>query len=77
VPADLVGDIKERSNTFIDVPATLQPYVENTSAWSIRKVTGWGARFSAPGYLDCTPWCVFTSEKAAKEWLDEQDDDDE
>ena len=31
-------------------------------------IHGWGARLSAPGYLDCTDWSVFnTQEKAESE----------
>lgn len=43
-------------------------------------IYGWGARLSAPGYLDCTDWCVFDTEAEAKEYLretyDAQFDDD-
>lgn len=37
-------------------------------------ISGWGARLSAPGYLDCTDWCVFDTEEEAKEYLREQYD---
>lgn len=30
--------------------------------------TGWLGRLSAPGYLDCTAWCVYPSSDAA--WAD-------
>lgn len=33
------------------------------------KKIGWGARLSAPGYLDCTEWCVLDSEEEAREYL--------
>lgn len=29
----------------------------------------WGARLSAPGYTDCTEWCVFDTEKEAHNYL--------
>lgn len=32
---------------------------------------------SAPGYLDCTEWCVFDSVKEAREYLKEYYGDDE
>lgn len=33
---------------------------------------GWyGARLSAPGYMDCTEWTVFDSEEAARQYLAE------
>jgi len=38
---------------------------------------GWGARLSAPGYLDCTDWCVFETEAEATEYLDDTYGDDE
>lgn len=37
-------------------------------------ISGWGARLSAPGYMDCTDWCVFDTEEEAKEYLREQYD---
>jgi len=33
--------------------------------------SGYGARLSMPGYLDCTEWCVCDSEKEAREYLAE------
>ncbi len=39
-------------------------------------VEGYGARLSAPGYMDCTEWCVFATEKEAREYLAEMYDDD-
>ena len=32
-------------------------------------VPAWGARLSAPGYLDCTEWCVFDTEAEAAQYL--------
>ena len=39
--------------------------------FSIEKVRGYGARLSAPGYLDCTDWTVFSTQKDAEEFLKE------
>jgi hypothetical protein len=36
-------------------------------------LTGYLARFSAPGYLDCTEWAVFPSHEAAAAYLAEQE----
>ena len=36
-----------------------------------RIINGYGARLSAPGYLDCTEWTVFDTEKEAREFLKE------
>ena len=33
--------------------------------------SGYGARLSMPGYLDCTEWVVFDSEQEAREYLAE------
>lgn len=39
------------------------------SVQSCRIVDGYGARLSAPGYLDCTEWCVFDTEEQAQKYL--------
>ncbi len=36
---------------------------------SIRMRDGWGARLSAPGYMDCTDWAVFDTEEEAADHL--------
>jgi len=33
---------------------------------------GFGARLSAPGYLDCTEWAVFDTLEEAREYIQEQ-----
>lgn len=38
---------------------------------SVKTVWGYGARLSAPGYLDATDWTVFSSRKAAENYLEE------
>jgi hypothetical protein len=37
----------------------------------VKMTTGFGARMSAPGYMDCTEWAVFDTEAEAKSYLDE------
>lgn len=37
---------------------------------------GYGARLSAPGYMDCTEWTVFDTEQEAKDYLEEMYGDD-
>ena len=39
---------------------------------SIEKVTRYGARFSSPGYLECTDWELFETESEALEHLERQ-----
>lgn len=40
-------------------------------------VKGYGARLSAPGYLDCTSWAVFDTEQEAIDYLKKNFDDEE
>jgi hypothetical protein len=49
----------------------LRPYLESNRVRSIRLVEGYGARLSAPGYLDCTDWCVFATREEAEASLRE------
>ena len=44
---------------------------------SWENIKGYGARLSAPGYLDCTEWTVFDTEDEAREHLEEMYPDDE
>jgi viroplasmin and RNaseH domain-containing protein len=62
----------------------IRDYVEDTpESWE--NIKGYGARLSAPGYLDCTEWSVFDTAEEAKAYLDEnypeeedeEDDEDE
>ena len=61
-----------------DTVKKIQPYTEGTPL-SWENVKGFGARLSAPGYLDCTEWTVFDTENEAREYLAESysDEDDE
>lgn len=45
---------------------------------SVSLRVGYGARMSAPGYMDCTEWAVFASKIEASAYLAEQygEDDD-
>lgn len=66
---------QERAETV----KTIQPYTEGTPL-SWENVKGFGARLSAPGYIDCTEWTVFDTEDEAREYLAEtypEDDADE
>ena len=77
IDADLVGEIEPYQGPAIPIPADLSDYCENRTVTEIKVIEGWGARLSAPGYLDCTPWCVFETEQEAQEYLDEQIDEAE
>jgi hypothetical protein len=63
---------QERAETVTKI----QPYTEGTPL-SWENVKGFGARLSAPGYLDCTEWTVFDTEDEAREYLAENYPDDE
>lgn len=65
IPSDLCdGDLE-----------SVADYCEGTPQ-SIEGVTGFGARLSAPGYMDCTEWSVFDTESGAEEYLESLDDYD-
>ena len=49
--------------------ANAKDYCENPDYWELEFVEGYGARSSAPGYLDCTDWSVFDSEAEATKYL--------
>lgn len=58
-----------------DAVKKIQLYTEGTPL-SWENVKGYGARLSAPGYLDCTEWTVFDTEEEAREYLAETYPDD-
>lgn len=79
VPFDLVGEVD--LDEFDDysshpIPKPLSDYVETSQASHIEIIEGFGARMSAPGYMDCTEWCVFNSIEEAKACLEEMYGDD-
>lgn len=45
------------------IPCTVDDVTE------ISQRTGYGARLSASGYMDCTDWCVFETEAEAIDYL--------
>lgn len=66
--------VKGRADMFFEgetrpVHEAIAPYTENREAYSVRRVTGYGARLSAPGFLDCTPWSVCDTEEEARQYL--------
>ena len=55
----------------------IRDYVEDTPK-SLENIKGYGARLSAPGYLDCTPFVVFDTQEEAEQYLtDEYPEDGE
>jgi len=54
----------------------IRDYVEGTpESWE--NIKGYGARLSAPGYLDCTEWTVFDTREEAEKYLAEEYPEDE
>lgn len=41
-------------------------------SYTVESVQGYGARWSAPGYMDCTDWTVYKTEQEAHEALEEE-----
>lgn len=52
------------------MPYLSVPDTSHVMRWEFK--SGYGARLSAPGYTDCTDWCVSDSEEEAKAYLAEQ-----
>jgi len=76
-----VRDSETRTHPMSDEDrdATIEkicPYVEGKPL-SWENIKGYGARLSAPGYLDCTEWAVFDTREEAEEYLDETYPNDE
>lgn len=75
IPADLIDvesvraiiEGEEDSEYANKVLAIVKDYTENSSAYSAELLEGWGVRSSAPGYMDCTQWSVYTNEEEANE----------
>ena len=62
-----------------EVSDVLLQYCEAQSIDSVQVREGYGARLSAPGYMDCTEWSVFDSPEEASAYLEEMypDEDNE
>lgn len=66
---DLVGDLVK--------PIDFISYLESGKAPApdaYEMVSGYGARLSTSGYLDCTPWVVFDFKEEAEAYLKEMYD---
>lgn len=73
VPDDLIGrtvgtHVEAFLNYLEGKPVDPEEVVEHK--------TGWLARMTAPGYLDCTDWTAHATETAAKAFLDDAYGDD-
>ncbi len=93
IPSYLVGTIHISEGDTIDcesldgddepydwagIISSLGDYYDGHRIDEVSIRSGWGARLSAPGYMDCTEWCVFDTEQEARDYLrDELGDDDD
>lgn len=69
---DDMSDIQQK-----EIADTLLQYTEGTKFEGVSVRIGYGARLSAPGYLDCTEWTVFDTQEEAQKYLDDTYEDDE
>ena len=92
VPADLIGgvswmtpdvdydtDCMEEDSDLRNVLDALEDFIESNidDVTSVQLVEGYGARLSAPGYMDSTSWTVFKTREDAEEFLREEYDVEE
>ena len=78
VPAQELNIETTDTDNAVDHPLfdTVQLYCEGEpQSWE--NIQGYGARLSAPGYLDRTEWTVFDTVKECEEYLDENYPEDE
>lgn len=70
VPADVVGEIDVTNRAAC---TALRDYSENDvtidnledGRVTVERIVGYGVRSSMPGYMDCTPWSVYTTKREA------------
>jgi hypothetical protein len=93
IPADVVGFICEPGSTierdnedvtaadWREVMSLLRSFYHDSPRFDVRSVEcveKWGARYSAPGYMDCTDWVLGdTQEEAEKDCKKMYGDDEE
>lgn len=84
VPEDVSHAIAAALNQGFDAIAEdlASHFYDGMHIYSVELTEGYGARLSASGYMDCTPWDVFDTQKEAEQYLrdeyphDEEDSDD-
>ena len=66
------------SDQFDDIVEAISDYIENRPGriYTIELISGYGARLSAPGYMDRTEWSVHDTEAEAIDYLDNMYDDE-
>ena len=92
LPADIIGGLSwmkydvdydtecmEEDSDLRSTLDALEDFIESNldDVTSIQLVEGYGARLSAPGYMDSTSWTVFKTRDEAEEFLREEYDVEE
>jgi len=84
IPADLVNSTLYKlagAEGFRFDPdalfAACRDYTRNRECHDISVREGWGARLSAPGYMDCTEWTVHDTREEAEKYLAEMYPDED
>ena len=87
VPADLVyipkwmitdldyeTDCMEEDSDLRNVLDSVEDFIESNidDVTSVQLIEGYGARLSAPGFMDSTAWTVFKTREEAEEFLREE-----
>jgi len=86
IPADLVPEalhdgilITDDNPEFPELVTQIVPFLAEgegaDSIYAVEKIEGWGARMSAPGYMDCTEWSVFPTKEEAEQYIQEYYDE--
>lgn len=81
VPAELIGDAPFSRVQCPHTPmekliaedvfeVKLHEFISGSEIFEWRRVTGFGARLSARGYLDCTEWTFHDTEQEALDYLE-------
>lgn len=66
------GHVNEK---YLQTLALMGRSVNENPFQYIREEKGYGARFSMDGYLDATPWEVFSTIKEAEDYIEQQKED--
>lgn len=82
VPFDVIGALgiadgetatEDSRDDWDDIISAVLPYCEHGPRGAgVQEVSvrlGWGARLSAPGYMDHTEWSIFDTEQEALDYL--------
>ena len=71
---DYETDCMEEDSDLRNVLDSVEDFIESNidDVTSVQLVEGYGARLSAPGYMDATAWTVFKTREEAEEFLREE-----